>query len=239
VLCAYFAYHSLHLGKRIHYSPSAVLGVAFAFACVGVWLLERNGAYRRDSSLLRVKETERVLRVSSQVFLAAFSITFFTSYLLSRWMIVFAFLLVPVFLIAEKKFLIRAIRALHIRGYGMRKVVLYGAGPTGRRIFSVLVRSPKLGLDPIAIVDDELARIGTTIFESSYRPRRSAAVLAGPLTQELLCHYDAEMVVIVDPLIFRDRFSEIANEVIAADAAVSYVSHAYAASVFLIHYANL
>src|SRR5205807_3556596 len=50
VLCAYFAYHSLQLGKRIQYSPTAVLGVAFAFACVGVWLLERNGAYRRDSS---------------------------------------------------------------------------------------------------------------------------------------------------------------------------------------------
>ena len=239
VLCAYFAYHSLQLGKRIQYSPTAVLGVAFAFACVGVWLLERNGAYRRDSSLLRVKETERVLRVSSQVFLAAFSITFFTSYLLSRWMIVFAFLLVPVFLIAEKQFLIRAIRALHIRGYGMRKVVLYGAGPTGRRIFSVLVRSPKLGLDPIAIVDDEPARIGTTIFESSYRPRRSAAVLAGPLTQELLWQYDAEMVVIADPSISRDRFSEIAKEAIAADAAISFVPQHFAPSDYWINYMNL
>ncbi len=44
---------------------------------------------------------------------------------------------------------------LHARGHGNEKVLIYGAGGTGRRVFSVLKRSPKLGLERVAFVDDD------------------------------------------------------------------------------------
>src|SRR2546426_12622433 len=54
VLRAYFAFHALQLGKRVQYSPTAVLVIAYALGCWGVCLPHRNGAYRGDSSRLTV-----------------------------------------------------------------------------------------------------------------------------------------------------------------------------------------
>src|SRR5207245_7964935 len=47
------------------------------------------------------------------------------------------------------------------------------------------------------------------------------------------------MVVIADPSISRDRFSEIAKEAIAADAAISFVPQHFAPSDYWINYMNL
>jgi FlaA1/EpsC-like NDP-sugar epimerase len=59
--------------------------------------------------------------------------------------------------------------------------VVYGAGFTGRSVFSALARSPKLGLRPVAIVDDDEGIVGQEIYASSYRHEISAPVIAGPL----------------------------------------------------------
>ena len=56
LMSAYGMYHFSHLGRHVVYSRIAVLEVAALFAVISVWFLERNGAYRSDSSLLRVKE---------------------------------------------------------------------------------------------------------------------------------------------------------------------------------------
>ena len=83
VACGYFMYGYLSLGKHIHYPPQAILGLASAFAIVMVLMLDRVGAYRRANSLLRVRETEQVLRVSAEGFLIALAVSFFTSPLFS------------------------------------------------------------------------------------------------------------------------------------------------------------
>src|SRR4029077_15532310 len=62
VALGYFVYDFLGIGKHIHYEPHAVLVSAFAFAIVMVLMLDRVGAYRTGNSLLRVRETEQVLR---------------------------------------------------------------------------------------------------------------------------------------------------------------------------------
>ena len=71
----------------------------------------------------------------------------------------------PLLVIAEKQFVFVLIRNLHSRGYGLRNVLVYGAGLTGRRVFSAIVRSPKLGLNPVAIVDDDEKLAGDEIHE--------------------------------------------------------------------------
>ena len=81
----------------------------------------------------------------------------------------------------QKTLVYLLIRALHSRGFGIERVMIYGAGITGRRVFSFLARSPKLGLKPVAFIDDEPAKAGTTVFEMGYERRRSAQVLRGPV----------------------------------------------------------
>jgi exopolysaccharide biosynthesis polyprenyl glycosylphosphotransferase len=200
-----------------------VLGVAFALAVVMVLMLDRVGAYARGNSLLRVRETEQVLRVSVQAFLIAFAISFFASYLFSRWLLILTLGLVPICLFLQRHLTYLLVQGLHSRGYGIQKVLIYGSGSTGRRVFSVLRRSPKLGLEPLAFVDDDPRKVGTSVLEMGYEPRRSAPVVAGPVTTDLVSRYDADLVVIAIPSIPNDKFGQTLQAVLAANSRVSFV----------------
>jgi FlaA1/EpsC-like NDP-sugar epimerase len=168
VLLSYAVYSYLSLGRRVHYPTHALLGLAVAFALVMVLMLDRAGAYRRANSLLRVRETEQVLQVSAQAILVALAISFFSNVLFSRWVLVLSLTIVPLALFVQKSLMYLLVRALHSRGLGIERVLIYGSGGTGRRVFSVLARSPKLGLEPVAFVDDQPLKVGGAVFVMGY-----------------------------------------------------------------------
>ena len=230
IVLGYFVYDSLRLGKHIYYPSATVTLLAFVFAIGMVFMLDRVGAYRRGNSLLRVRETEQVLRVSCQAFLIVLAVSFFTNILFSRWLLVLCLGLVPLLLFAQKGLTYLLLRFFHSRGYGNQSVLIYGSGHTGRRVFSVLQRSPKLGLDPVAFVDDDPAKCGSTVYEMAYDRRRSAPVVAGPVTRELVAQHDADVVLIAIPSLDHDRFTRTIEEAFAGNARVSFVPNYLLAS---------
>jgi len=223
VLLGYVTYSSLALGRHIHYPTHAVLGLALAFAVVMVLMLDRIGAYRRANSLLRVRETEQILRVSAQASLIALAVSFFSSILFSRWLLVLCLALVPLALFIQKTLVYMLVRAFHSKGFGIERVLIYGAGGTGRRVFSVLARSPKLGMEPLAFIDDDSAKAGATVFEMGYERRRSARVFSGPVSSELITRSGVDLLIIAIPSIGRDRFLRTVEEAFKAKARVSFV----------------
>lgn len=223
VLISYSAYHTLGLGKHVYYSRDVIGGAAAAFAVLFVLMLDRDGAYRQGSSLLRIKETERALRVSTQGFLLAFPATFFAGRLFSRWWFALAMAIVPLCLIAQKQLLFFLVRILHKKGYGIRRTVIYGAGYTGRRVFSALARSLKLGLAPVAVVDDDPALAGQAVYEFDYRRRRSVPVVSGPVDRKLLLELNAEVLVVAIPSLLPEKFLQTASAAAAAGAAMAFV----------------
>jgi exopolysaccharide biosynthesis polyprenyl glycosylphosphotransferase len=223
VMSGYLLYFLLGLGKQLHYSKSVVLGVAATFAVLIVLMLDRVGAYSRGTSLLRVRETEHVLRVSMQAFGFTFAVSFFTNFLFSRWLLIIALGLVPLFLFVQKHLMYLLVQFLHSRGYGIERVLIYGSGSTGRRVYSVLRRSPKLGLEPVAFVDDNPAKVGCAIFELGYANRRSASVMRGPMTRHLVTENAADLVVIAIPSLQHEKFQQAIEEALAANARVSFV----------------
>src|SRR3984957_5687282 len=223
VMSSYAAYYLLGLGKQVYYPPSVVFGVSATFAALIILMLDRVGAYSRGTSLLRVRETERVLRVSIQALAFILCVSFFTSFLFSRWLLVIAMGLVPLFLFLQKYLVYVLVQHLHAKGYGIERVLIYGSGSTGRRVYSVLRRSPKLGLEPVAFVDDNAAKVGSAIFEFGYENRRSASVLCGPLSRHLVSECAADLVVIAIPSLRYDKFQRAVEEVQAANARVTFV----------------
>jgi len=219
----YVVYNSLSLGKHIHYPAKGIFGLASLLALVMVLMLDRVGAYRRGNSLLRVRETEQVLRVSAEAFVIILAVSFFNSVLFSRWLLVLCLALVPLALFLQKLGMYLVIRALHSRGYGIERVLIYGSGHTGRRVFSVLKRSPKLGLDPVAFADDDSAKAGSIVFELGYDRRRSAPVVRGPVSKELLSHHGIDMVIVAIPSIERQTFSQTMEAALGANVRVSFV----------------
>jgi exopolysaccharide biosynthesis polyprenyl glycosylphosphotransferase len=220
---AYATYEILQIGKHVHYPVGTVLVTALGFSIVFVLMLDQDGAYKRANSLLRIRETERVLRVSTHAFGIVFPISFFLLHSFSRWVVVLAVVLVPVLLVIEKQFVFLLIRQLHTRGFGLQNVLVYGAGFTGHRVFSALVRSPKLGLKPVAIVDDDRSLTGQEVFEYGYKRDRSARVVAGPLTSSLIRDLRVGLVVVAIPSLSRERLKEVAAEAFAARANFAFV----------------
>jgi exopolysaccharide biosynthesis polyprenyl glycosylphosphotransferase len=239
VLFSYASYRHLALGKSIHYPTPEVLGAALMFAVVFVLGMQASGAYQPGKSLLGVRETERILRLSVQTFLLIFAFGMLSTFLISRWVLVLAFLSVPLLLSIEKGIISWVIRALHAKGHGVRKVMVYGAGLTGRRIFSSLVRSPKLGLEPVAIADDNPQAAGSVVHETSYRRRRSASVLPGPITRDFIRQLGVEEVIVAIPSLGREKFAAICTEATAAKAQVSFVPNHEAPADFWINYADV
>jgi exopolysaccharide biosynthesis polyprenyl glycosylphosphotransferase len=223
VVSGYVIYNSFALGKHAFYPARMTLAMASLFAIVTVLMLDRAGAYRRGNSLLRVRETEQVLRVSAEAFLVLFAVSFFTSALFSRWQLMLSFTLVSLLLFLQKHFTYSVVRMLHARGHGNEKVLIYGAGGTGRRVFSVLKRSPKLGLNPVAFVDDDPHKAGSTIYEMAYERRQSLPVIRGPVTREMIASHGVDLVMVAIPSIARDRFTQTMDEALSANTRVSFV----------------
>jgi exopolysaccharide biosynthesis polyprenyl glycosylphosphotransferase len=225
VFMAYSLYCGLHVGKLARYSSSKVAVAAALVGLFYVLMLKANGAYTRAMSLLRVRETERVIAASSELCLLAFAVSFWTDILFSRYIVLFSAIAIPLIVLTEKQILDRLARSLYIHGYGARRTVIYGAGFSGNRAFSVLTRSPKLGLDPVAVVDDDVHEIGKQVRESAYTSSRSMEVLGGPLTAEKLREWSAEAVIISSPSISAEKFEEISVETARAGATLSFVPH--------------
>jgi exopolysaccharide biosynthesis polyprenyl glycosylphosphotransferase len=239
VLSGYWAYYFFGLGRQVHYPRSVILGVATAFAALIVLMLDRVGAYSSGTSLLRVRETEHVLRVSMQALGFILGVSFFTSFLFSRWLLVIALGSVPLCLFIEKRFVYMLVQQLHARGYGMERVLIYGSGSTGRRVYSVLCRSPKLGLEPVAFVDDNVAKVGRAIFELGYENRRSASVMPGPMTRRLVTECVADLVIIAIPTLEHEKFHRAIEEAMAANARVSFVPSHFDHSDLLVDFQDI
>jgi FlaA1/EpsC-like NDP-sugar epimerase len=218
-----FIYRFLHVGKQLHYSADTVVIGALTFSLAFVLMLDHDGAYRRSNSLLRIRETERILRVSTQAFGVMFLISFLFLHPFSRWIVALSIIFVPLTLIIEKQFMYSLIRYLHSLGYGLQNLLIYGAGYTGRLVFSAVVRSPKLGLNPVGIIDDDEALNGQEIFEHGYRRERSIPVIRGPMTSDMIRAHKASLVMIGIPSLSRQRLQEVAAEAFAAGADVAFV----------------
>jgi exopolysaccharide biosynthesis polyprenyl glycosylphosphotransferase len=180
VLAVSFLYPSLHMSRQAQYSVSIAAGLMI------VLLLERDGAYRGGGSLLQIRMTERALRIPTQALLLLLLCSFLLHLNLPHGAFPIAFILLPLLLVFDKQIIFAVMRILYAREYGVDRVVVYGVGDAAKRMVSTLLNSPRLGLRPVAVIDDDPTRSGECLFEMGYRRSLSVTVKSGPLTAALL-----------------------------------------------------
>jgi exopolysaccharide biosynthesis polyprenyl glycosylphosphotransferase len=232
-------YKHLGIGLQLRYSPGDLLATSALLGVVFVLMLGAQQGYRRSTSLLRVRETERVLRVSVQVFVLAMAASFITSQRFSRAVLVLTALYLPALVLLQKAAMYMVLRRLHSRGVGVRRVMVYGAGPLGKRVFSALVRSPKLGLDPVIFVDDDPSRTGCSVFAAGYQREHSAYVVQGPPTPEMIRVHGIDELLVTVPSLPGERFMELTAEAAAAGATISFVPFHTGPSDFWLEYSDV
>ena len=191
--------------RHIHHSGREVAAASIAVGLLAVLFLDRNGAYRGGGSLLQIRETERALRIPVQSLLVLLPFILLFDLKPSYPPVALAFMLIPVLLILQKLIFFSMIRQLQVMGYGTERALIYGAGDSGQRIVSALFHSVRLGLLPVAVIDDSPTLSEKPIVEMAYRRRRSVPVQRGPLTPELLQSYRCSMLIIALPHLSPER----------------------------------
>ncbi len=192
----YFLHLSQHFGTQIQYPVREIAAVSIVVGLFVVLLLQSDGAYNGGGSLLHIRETERAIRIPAQSLLLLLPLSFLLHLDFSHAAFLIALVVIPLLLILQKQVFSSIIRILQIREYGVDRVVVYGAGDTGKSIVSSLLNSSRLGLRPVAVIDDNPAQQGSCLFEMGYRRCRSVPVQSGPITPALLKSCDCNMLLV-------------------------------------------
>lgn len=221
------------------FSATAVVEVAALFGLVVVLLLEKHGEYRPYLSLLAVRETERLLRVGAECLLVILPAILLVAPSLSVRLVIACFLSVPLAIAIEKSGLWVAIAMLRRAGHNNHNAVILGGGPLAKNIYSALLRSPKLGIRPVAIVDEDAALNGKQIHASSYGKGESALVLTGPLSVRLFENMGASSLIIADPDLDNAEMAEITTRAAMLGISTYIVSRDYLEPGYWLEYSEI
>ncbi len=198
VFAANTAYTVLEPSRAVYYSASTIWLCAGGFGVLFVFLFDRHGGYLPCVSLLAIRETERILRVTLQAFSVALIAAYFFLVSPSRLALGLVVALVPLFVTLEKWETHRILRRLRRKGYGTRRAVILGTGSAARRIYTALVRSPKFGVEPVAFIEENPGQSPPEIYECAYHRKHSARVLSGPMSPEIFRQLNATVLVITN-----------------------------------------
>lgn len=205
MFAAYALVVPLHLASQAQYPLREAVAASIMVGLSSVLFLQWNGAYGEGGGLLQIDQTERALRVPTLSVLLLLAFGLLLDSRIVNTAILIALIVIPVLLILQKLVFSSGIRALNRMGIGFDRAVIYGAGNAGKRVVSTLFQSLKLGLLPVAVIDDNSALDRTTIFEMGYRRRRSVPVHRGPITPEVLKSCRCSVLIVALPNLSSER----------------------------------
>ncbi len=198
-LCSHFLYVEV-LGRRAPQGFWEFLNLSVVVSGLYVLLADRMGLYRRETSLLNIKEIRAVFRTCLYSGGLILALSFYIRSLdLSRITISLALVIAPVFLFIERQLVYSLTVALHRRGWFRRKVVIYGAGNIGRQIARRMLASPGLGLFPVAFLDDKAELKGQTVSLKGTGRRVELPVIGGEEALQHVKDLGVEMMFIAFP----------------------------------------
>jgi exopolysaccharide biosynthesis polyprenyl glycosylphosphotransferase len=221
---AYLLDPSLYISRQIQSPLREAVAVSFGVSLFAVLLLHRNGAYHGSSGLLQIGETERAIRIPIQSVLVMLPFSLLLNLKFSKVVFSIALVLIPVLLILQKHTFVAVIRALHLRGCGVDRVIVYGVADTGKRILSALSHSVRLGLYPIAVIGHNDALDGEWLPEMGYRRRRSVPVQRGPITSALLASFQCSKLIVALPNLSSEQIAAAVDAAKQAGARVIFLS---------------
>ena len=161
---------SFLLAKGLHFSiglsrfetfqmvPLTLMGILHVAAICGLMILvfAGMGLYRKNLSLLNIDEMRRLFRAVIFIAVIVFTVSFYLRIPFSRLLITMWLSLILFFMIMVKMVFFKIHQALHRKGLNIKRVLIYGAGEIGRKLYKNILTFPKLGYRAIGFVDDDM-----------------------------------------------------------------------------------
>lgn len=127
---------------------------------IAVLVFKAVGLYKPEMGVIGVQEQSLIFKATWIVYMIAFAISFFYRNVQLSRLSVFYSVFVALFLVTATRYAFRRLYAvLHKQGMGVRKVLIYGAGYHGQRLERWIRQSPKLGIQVVGYLDDNVGRL--------------------------------------------------------------------------------
>jgi exopolysaccharide biosynthesis polyprenyl glycosylphosphotransferase len=196
-------------GHRFPNDGLLILSVGLQYSLLFVLLAKAYYLYEYMPSLLQIRDTANVIRISVFSLIAVAVSIFYSHLVVPRLFLTAAWLFVTVILICQKHFTRTLVGRLNRTTAATRRAIIYGAGPDARRLYSCLNDSKHLGVIPVAFVGRPAGNRKGAIYQHDYWYRNCAPVVGETLTDEILSSMNITDIFITRPWESSQEVSEI------------------------------
>jgi exopolysaccharide biosynthesis polyprenyl glycosylphosphotransferase len=181
--------------RNVHHSQYQIGLLSISAGLLAILLLHHEDAYRSGASLLHIRETERSIRVPTQVLLCLLPLSgLFERSAISVF--IWAWLLIPTLFLLQKRTLFVLLHILQRSEPGALRIVIYGTGSTTRRVISSLLHSVRHRLYPVAIIEEEPLSQSRALFQLGYSRTHSVPISSAPISASLLKSWRCQLLLI-------------------------------------------
>jgi exopolysaccharide biosynthesis polyprenyl glycosylphosphotransferase len=156
VACAirlsYWLYHASHLGLHAEYPSHLLVSVSVFIGVFMSGLLNMAGVYNPGTSLLKVRESEVVLRSSFQALMSLILLGWALQIPYPRIWTILGIFMACAALLLQKQILHSVASRVHLGARAPRRALICGSGNTAKIIANALLHSPEIGYVPVSTV---------------------------------------------------------------------------------------
>ncbi len=176
----------LNMQGHVELSLHRLVAATLLYAVFIVLLLWRDGAYGDRVCLLRVRETERAIRVSIQslILLLLVSFTFRLNFSGTTFLICLG--LAPAFLVIQKQLVISFVGVFQRRIHTANQMAVYRKSDEEKQVTSRLPYTPELEIGQLDVIRKEGGRSNDLMFQLEYRRWQSTPRQDSPIAVDLL-----------------------------------------------------
>ena len=180
-LLARLLYDSLRLTHFADYplqpmTRSMMLQVA-VISLLTTLILGLMGLYTKQLSMLNIDEMRKLFRSVLLIAILFFVISFYFRIPFSRMVITVWLLCILFSLIVEKMIFFKLHQYFHVKGLNIRRVLIYGAGEIGRKLYKRICSFPKLGYQAVGFIDDDMSAFAEQLNRVDVEGRHAPALL--------------------------------------------------------------
>src|ERR1017187_9595374 len=214
--------HVLQLSQTFKLSLNELFFGSLIYSCIVICFLQSDNAYPRVCSLLHVKETETVLRVSIKAILAGLVLCIVARYPVPRMAMLVAWSVGTISLTVGRVWVQESARKHLAPTIPQRRSLIYGTKRTARRFFTSALHSPMLGINPIGFVGSA-SESGTEIFSNDYFQSDSRPIFREQLSVDLLKRKEIKDIYVCDTSISEFGLRQVREVAQAAGCSLSLV----------------
>ena len=210
----------LHIGHPVFCTGHRIAMICIAAGLFAVLPLQKNNVRSVCCIALRIQETERAIRMALQSLLLMLATGCALRLTFLHTAVAIGLVLIPLFLVAQKQMSGSFLRVLQAKGYGVERVVVYGAPEPGRRTVVALLSSVQFGLRPVAVIHDES---NSSIDASSDREYESIPVQYGPVNSAGLQALQCDLLIVAKPYLSAGHRRKVIEVARRAEVQVAFL----------------